>query len=123
MQTVHSSDIPSHAQSVHRRGTANGVIYTVPAGKTLVVLSAWVSIGQPALTPAAGSVGILVPSEDSGSNVICVEAAVGDNAGQCNGNSVSCCIRVPGGSDVSITVTGAAGATLRGGFTGYLDKA
>lgn len=122
MQATQSIPLSDRAQSVHRSGTAAGTLYTVPSGKLLIVMSAWVSLGQPSASPAAGTLSVQAPSEDTGTPTPIVSASVGPSTGSASA-STSCWIRVPAGAVVSLAQTGATGATVAGGFMGYLEPA
>lgn len=97
---THAAKVPSSAQTIVRSVASAGTIYTVPAGKTLVILSCW--------STAAGS--ITITSEDSGTGSGTVTLIAGALA-------MSCEVRCAAGT----TVTGVGAVAT--GFSGYLESA
>lgn len=125
---THAARVPSSAKTVVRSSTAAGgaTLYTVPAGKTLVILAAWMAVIG---TAAAGTVtGVLnVASEDDGSTnalVAASAATIGASpTSQGNGaDSVSCEVRVAAGGTVVSVFTGTP-PTVNCGFSGFLENA
>ena len=96
---VHAAAVPSSAQTVVRAGVDASTLYTVPAGKTLVILAAW---------SATSTASVGVASEDNG----VVAALVGGGP-----LSVSCEVRCK--ATTTVVQAGAGEA----GFSGYLENA
>jgi hypothetical protein len=96
---VHAARVPSSAKTVVREGAAAGTLYTVPAGKTLVILAVWSATTTASVT--------VVAEDDAGTHVICGGGPL----------SVSVETRCAAGS---IVVQVGAGAS---GFSGYLENA
>jgi hypothetical protein len=120
VQDIFASLVPHNAVCIVRSASASATLYTVPAGKTLVLVSASVSIAQANTTPAHADMRITVPSEDDASSQTLVRASVGDNAGQSNAAAMSnTFVRVKGGSTVACTLSGTPDSAYAS-FVGWL---
>jgi hypothetical protein len=112
---VHAARIPSSAESVIRSTTATDaitVLYTVPAGKTLVILSAFASV-------QSGTCRVVTDSEDDEStNALVGVASVTEGIA----SAVHTEVRVKGGVSVSV-LTADTPAGVEAGFAGYLENA
>jgi hypothetical protein len=119
MQSVHASRIPSHAQSVVRSGNtaAGSTLYTVPAGKTLVLLSAWLSFtgGAGATT---GRIDVSSEDDDSTQSIL----AANSGAAGLRDAQVATEVRLKAGTSIVAASTGTP-ANFNYGFSGYLDRA
>lgn len=113
------SELPAHAKSIHRSAAlGTGVFYVVPAGQTLYITSAYVS-----MIPNSGTgsnMGITVGSEDTGAlqNLLIVATPVGASQSvfkRLDGIARRC----EGGYQVAITDLGPA-TSLVVGFAGWL---
>lgn len=112
--------IPEGAIPIVRDAFAAGVLYTVPAGRRLRITGVWVSIGQPAAGAAAGSANIVANTLVSDPNPRTLGAASVGTSIAANSVAFSCLdIPVPAAGIVSLTLTGAAGSSIAGGFHGY----
>jgi hypothetical protein len=112
----HAARVPSSAQTITRSGStaAGSTLYTVPAGKTLVILDAWVA----GISGTAGTAVINVASEDDAST----NAVVGVGATTVPAPlAVSCEVRCKAGTTVA--AVGTTLTTFLYGFAGYLENA
>lgn len=119
---VHADPLPSSAQTVVRSGSTvtGSTFYTVPAGKTFVLLSAYI-----AMTKAGGAgtmvCTITVASEDDGST----QAVIGDTcAGSTDSHqSSSFHVRCKAGTAIIATQAGDVPSVYTYGISGYLESA
>lgn len=111
---VYGEQILKYAEGV----AVDTVLYTVPAGKTLLMFGCWIC---PQYSTAAGSGSILIRNAADVTVYIPVRAVVSSASGALSASvrDLSIPIEIAAGFDVVIDIS-AAGAPVSGGFEGLL---
>ena len=117
---VHATKLSSTAKAVVRSGTTvtGSTLYTVPAGKTLVITGCWLALVASGV--GNGTLQLQAPSEDTGSNQNLLALTVPISTGAAH-RMTECEVRVPAAGVISGVGTNLAVANY--GFSGYLESA
>jgi len=116
---VHAARVPSTSRTVHRMGslTVGNTIYTVPAGKTLTILAAYVCAVSSGLV---GTAQLGFPSEDDGAPYDLIILKLPATSGLVLAMPISCEVRVPAGT--AIVAGGTNLTSFSYGMNGYIES-